>query len=59
MSILIKDKPTITICWKLLDIFFEKIEGNNLENVRLGLLFELDKSFLKYSQEYGSIPKNT
>ena len=46
------DKTTKEYCWELLDIFFDKIKGKNLNNIRLGLLVELDNAFLRYTEDY-------
>lgn len=48
----LKYQPVITVCWQLLDIFYDKLDDDNLENTKIGLLLELDKSFSKYNDEY-------
>ena len=45
-------EPIMKSCWKLLDIFYDKIKDNNLENIEQGLLSELDNAFYKYNEEY-------
>jgi hypothetical protein len=48
----LNEEPILKICWKLLDEFFEKIEGQNLEHIHLGLIHELDNAFCRYNDEY-------
>lgn len=48
----LSELPVIGRCWKLLDIFFDKVEHYNLFYIRLGLIHIFSEIYYEFEKDY-------